>query len=357
MDHQKGLSMSSVSLQGIEKSYGSTTVLRDVNLDIADGEFLVLLGPSGCGKSTTMRMIAGLEKITNGTLMMGDRDVTNIPPRDRNIAMVFQNYALYPHMTVADNIGYPLKVAKIEKTRRREQIEEAAGKVDLLPYLDRYPRELSGGQRQRVALARALVRSPEVFLLDEPLSNLDAKLRVAMRAEIKHLQRTLGVTMIYVTHDQIEAMTLADRVVLLLDGEIQQVGTPDDIYDDPDNMFVAGFIGSPPMNFIEGIAQGGKFSANGISDLASPKDGNLTVGFRAEDAALEDNGRFSGTVFEVEPTGEATYIVLEMGKARVIIRTNKKFRPPLGEELRFELQHGHTLFFDTASGKRVRTGS
>ncbi|TYC63448.1 sn-glycerol-3-phosphate ABC transporter ATP-binding protein UgpC [Rhodobacterales bacterium] len=346
--------MSSVSLEDVEKSYGAFTVLKDLNLEIADGEFVVLLGPSGCGKSTTMRMIAGLETISGGTLRMGEREVTNMHPRERNVAMVFQNYALYPHMTVLDNIGYPLKVARVDRATRRRQIEDAAKKVDLLPYLDRYPRDLSGGQRQRVALARALVRDPEVFLLDEPLSNLDAKLRVAMRAEIKHLQRSLGVTMIYVTHDQIEAMTLADRVVLLSEGVIQQVGTPDDIYDDPDNLFVAGFIGSPPMNFVEGVARDGTFTATGVSNLAPPKDGKLTLGFRAEDAVLDQNGRFSGKVFEVEPTGEATYVVLEMGASRCIIRGDKKFRPPLGSELRFELQEGHSLFFETESGRRVR---
>lgn len=346
--------MSSVTLKDVTKSYGSLTVLKEMNLEIADGEFLVLLGPSGCGKSTTMRMIAGLETISSGNLMMGDREVTDVHPRDRNVAMVFQNYALYPHMTVFDNIGYPLKVAGLDKASRKQQIEEAAGKVDLLPYLQRYPRDLSGGQRQRVALARALVRDPEVFLLDEPLSNLDAKLRVAMRAEIKHLQRTLGVTMIYVTHDQIEAMTLADRVVLLSHGEIQQVGTPDEIYDDPDNKFVAGFIGSPPMNFIDGIAEEGAFVAAGVSGLEAPTDGNLTLGFRAEDAVLAEEGRFKGQVFEVEPTGEATYVVLDMGKSRTIIRADKKFRPPIGSELRFELKDDHTLFFDAASGMRVR---
>ncbi len=257
--------MSSVTLQSVEKSFGQLTILKAIDLDIEDGEFLVLLGPSGCGKSTTMRMIAGLETISSGTLMMGGKDVTNTHPRERNVAMVFQNYALYPHMTVAENIGYPLKVAKASKVDRVQKVEEAAGKVDLLPYLARYPRDLSGGQRQRVALARALVRDPAVFLLDEPLSNLDAKLRVAMRAEIKHLQRSLGVTMIYVTHDQIEAMTLADRVVLLSDGEIQQVGTPDQIYDDPDNLFVAGFIGSPSMNFVSGQATGGTFSTEKVT--------------------------------------------------------------------------------------------
>ncbi|MBB4120967.1 ABC transporter ATP-binding protein [Martelella radicis] len=348
--------MSSVTLEGVEKSFGAVTVLKAIDLEIADGEFLVLLGPSGCGKSTTMRMIAGLETISRGTMLMGGRDVTNTHPRERNVAMVFQNYALYPHMTVADNIGYPLRVAKVEKAERRRQVEAAAARVDLEPYLKRYPRDLSGGQRQRVALARALVRDPEVFLLDEPLSNLDAKLRVAMRAEIKHLHRTLGVTMIYVTHDQIEAMTLADRVVLLSGGEIQQVGTPDDIYDDPENLFVAGFIGSPPMNFIAGRAKGGAFSADGVSDVSAPGAHKaLTLGFRAEDVVLAENGRFTGTVYEVEPTGEATYVVLNIAGGQVIIRCDKKFRPEIEATLRFEVPDGQMLFFDTDTGKRVRT--
>jgi multiple sugar transport system ATP-binding protein len=346
--------MSRVTLNGVGKSYGAVTVLKPLDLDIADGEFLVLLGPSGCGKSTTMRMIAGLEAITIGTLTFDGRDVTNLHPRDRNVAMVFQSYALYPHMTVADNIGYPLKVAKVAKADRQAQIEAAAKKVDLTPYLARYPKDLSGGQRQRVALARALVRSPGVFLLDEPLSNLDAKLRVAMRAEIKHLQRSLGVTMIYVTHDQIEAMTLADRVVLLNDGLIQQVGTPDEIYDNPANLFVAGFIGSPPMNFVTGEAAGGKFSAPGVSDLPSPGNGKLTMGFRAEDTRISDTGRFCGTVFEVEPTGEATYVVLQLGQHRANLRCDKRFRPELGSSLRFDVAPEQTLFFDTATGQRVR---
>jgi multiple sugar transport system ATP-binding protein len=346
--------MSRVTLEGVGKSYGALTVLKPLDLDIADGEFVVLLGPSGCGKSTTMRMIAGLEEITTGKLRFDDRDVTSLHPRDRNVAMVFQSYALYPHMTVAENIGYPLKIAKVTKDERAKQVDAAAKKVDLTPYLARYPRDLSGGQRQRVALARALVRSPGVFLLDEPLSNLDAKLRVAMRAEIKHLQRALGVTMIYVTHDQIEAMTLADRVVLLNDGQIQQVGTPDEIYDDPQNLFVAGFIGSPPMNFVQGQASGGRFNGPGVQNLACPGSGALTLGFRAEDTRISDLGQFSGKVFEVEPTGESTYVVLDMGGQRANLRCDKKFRPALGSELRFDVGAGQCLFFDTTTGNRVR---
>lgn len=346
--------MASVTLKSIEKTWGSITVLNDLDLEIANKEFLVLLGPSGCGKSTTMRIIAGLEKVTKGQVLMDGRDVTEMHPRDRNVAMVFQNYALYPHMKVAENIGYPLKVAKVSKEDKQAKVAEAAAKVDLTPYLNRYPKDLSGGQRQRVALARALVRDPDIFLLDEPLSNLDAKLRVAMRAEIKHLQRNLGVTMIYVTHDQIEAMTLADRVVLLNEGEIQQIGTPDDIYDDPDNLFVAGFIGSPSMNFVEGETVEGMFMAEGVA-VPCPHGGqSITLGFRAEDVAFSSDGPFTGTVFQVEPTGEATYIVIKLGGTRVMVRADKKFRPDVDQDIRFGVQEGQILFFDTASGKRLR---
>ncbi len=346
--------MSSVKLQSVAKSWGDVHVLKALDLEIADGEFLVLLGPSGCGKSTTMRIIAGLEAVSDGRVLMGERDVTTVHPRERNVAMVFQNYALYPHMTVAENIGYPLKVARWDKAKKKAKVEEAAGKVDLTGFLDRYPRDLSGGQRQRVALARALVRDPEVFLLDEPLSNLDAKLRVAMRAEIKHLQRSLGVTMIYVTHDQIEAMTLADRVVLLSEGEIKQVGTPDDIYDDPDNLFVAGFIGSPPMNFVEGMARDGTFTAQDVLVQGAPTEGSLTVGFRPEDVVIAEGGAFRGSVYEVEPTGDATYLVVEVGTSRAMIRADKKFRPDIGAPISFDVKDNQTLFFDTSSGKRVR---
>ena len=346
--------MSSVKLQSVAKSWGDAYILKALDLEIADREFLVLLGPSGCGKSTTMRIITGLESVSDGRVLMGERDVTTVHPRERNVAMVFQNYALYPHMTVAENIGYPLKVAPWDKAKKRAKVEEAAGKVDLTGYLDRYPRDLSGGQRQRVALARALVRDPEVFLLDEPLSNLDAKLRVAMRVEIKHLQRSLGVTMIYVTHDQIEAMTLADRVVLLSEGEIKQVGTPDDIYDDPDNLFVAGFIGSPPMNFVEGMARNGTFSAQDVVVQGAPADGSLTIGFRPEDVVIAESGAFRGSVYEVEPTGDAAYLVVEAGTARTMLRADKKFRPDIGASITFDVKDNQMLFFDTSSGKRVR---
>ena len=346
--------MSSVTLKSVAKSWGAVNVLKSLDLDIPNGEFLVLLGPSGCGKSTTMRIIAGLEELSSGSILMDGQDVTRMHPRDRNVAMVFQNYALYPHMTVAENIGYPLKIAKLDKAKAREQVRAAAAKVDLTDYLARQPRDLSGGQRQRVALARALVRDPRVFLLDEPLSNLDAKLRVAMRAEIKHLHRALGVTMIYVTHDQIEAMTLADRVVLMNKGEVQQVGTPDEIYDDPANLFVAGFIGSPPMNFIPGDVAGGSFTATGVSVRGAPGQGAVTAGFRAEDAMLSETGAFEGRVFEIEPTGESTYLILDIGSARAMVRADKRFRPAPGTPIRFDVAEGRVLFFDTATGLRRR---
>ncbi|TNC72240.1 ABC transporter ATP-binding protein [Rubellimicrobium roseum] len=346
--------MSSVTLQSVRKTWGSFEALKSLDLHIPDGEFLVLLGPSGCGKSTTMRIIAGLEEVSSGTLLFDKEDVTRVHPRRRNVAMVFQNYALYPHMTVAENIGYPLKVTGVDKAKAREQVLDAARKVDLTDYLQRLPKDLSGGQRQRVALARALVRDPRVFLLDEPLSNLDAKLRVAMRAEIKHLQRSIGVTMIYVTHDQIEAMTLADRIVLMNKGQIQQVGTPDEIYDDPANLFVAGFIGSPPMNFITGEVADGVFRAPGVIVPGAPGRGPATLGFRAEDVTLSPSGAFQGTVFEVEPTGEATYLVVEVGGARAMLRTDKKHRPALGSPVAFDVPASQCLFFNPSDGLRIR---
>ena len=249
-----------VTLSDIRKSFGAVEVVKGLDLAIADGEFLVLLGPSGCGKTTALRMVAGLESVTSGRVLIGERDVTHVLPKYRDVAMVFQSYALYPHMTIAENIAYPLKLRGTPPSERAAAIAEAAAKVRLGDFLDRYPRQLSGGQRQRVALARAMVRRPSVFLMDEPLSNLDAKLRGHMRSELKRLQAELGVTTIYVTHDQIEAMTLAHRVAIMNQGVVQQIDTPRTIYDDPANLFVAGFIGSPPMNFLEGELADGAFA-------------------------------------------------------------------------------------------------
>ena len=348
--------MVSVALRSISKVWEETVALKELDLDVQEGEFLVLLGPSGCGKSTTMRIIAGLESATSGRVFLDGQDVTDKPPRARNVAMVFQNYALYPHMTVAENIGYPLRIAGVPKQERMAQVRKAAERVDLGDLLRRRPRQLSGGQRQRVALARALVRDPSLFLLDEPLSNLDAKLRVAMRAEIKHLQRQLGVTTIYVTHDQIEAMTLADRVVVLNKGEIQQIGTPDDIYDDAENLFVAGFIGSPPMNFLDGRVEAGTFACEGVRvDGAPATDGPVTLGFRAEDARLSDDASMiRGHVFDVEPTGDATLIVVEIGRHRATFRADKRTRPKVGEPIGFDVPTGEARYFDTATRRRIR---
>ncbi|MBP0649514.1 sn-glycerol-3-phosphate ABC transporter ATP-binding protein UgpC, partial [Mycobacterium tuberculosis] len=244
--------MASVSIRHVEKHFGAVKVIRDVSFDIADGEFVILVGPSGCGKSTLLRTIAGLESVTGGEIAIGERVVNALPAKERDIAMVFQNYALYPHMSVADNMGFALKLKRVPEAETKQRVGRAAEILGLQQLLDRYPRQLSGGQRQRVAMGRAIVRNPKVFLFDEPLSNLDAKLRVQMRSEIKDLHRRLGTTIVYVTHDQIEAMTMADRIVVLRDGKIEQIGRPLDLYDRPDNLFVAGFIGSPAMNFLNG---------------------------------------------------------------------------------------------------------
>ena len=280
--------MSTVELKGLGKRFGAFTALESLDLAIEDGEFLVLLGPSGCGKSTTMRLVAGLEEPTQGDILIGGKRVNDTPARQRDLAMVFQNYALYPHMTVGENIGYPLKIAGLSKSDRVERVRQAASKVEMEHLLARRPSELSGGQRQRVALARAIVRTPQLFLMDEPLSNLDAKLRTIMRAELKHLQRELATTTIYVPHDQVEAMTLADRIVILNNARIQQVGAPAEIYARPANTFVAGFIGSPPMNLIPGSIEGGVFRHEAGSFPVEGEDGNVHLGIRPEDLRLSD---------------------------------------------------------------------
>ena len=276
--------MAEVQLVDVEKRYGGFLALPRQSLTIEEGEFLVLLGPSGCGKTTTMRMIAGLEEITSGDILIGGERVNDKPPKDRDIAMVFQNYGLYPHMTVAQNIAYPLKLRGVDRKTREARVRETAEKVELGALLSRRPAELSGGQRQRVALARAIVRTPKIFLMDEPLSNLDAKLRVTMRAELKHLHHELGVTTVYVTHDQMEAMTLASRVAVMREGRIVQLDTPKKIYSEPADLFVAGFIGSPPMNLIEGSIADGRFVAPGLSVPVPVADrDNVVLGIRPED--------------------------------------------------------------------------
>ena len=347
--------MASVELAQLTKRFGNFTALEELNLTIEDGEFLVLLGPSGCGKTTTMRMVAGLEVPTRGDILIGGRRVNDIPARDRDLAMVFQNYALYPHMTVGENIGYPLKIKRVPLAERQAQVRAAAGKVELDGLLARRPAELSGGQRQRVALARAIVRTPQLFLMDEPLSNLDAKLRTVMRAELKHLQRELATTTIYVTHDQVEAMTLADRIVILNQARIQQVGDPATIYAEPANTFVASFIGSPPMNLIEGTIEGGVFrhDAGFIDGIAQP-DGPAILGQRPEDlrACAPDGGDLVGTVYSSELLGDTTLLNVRLGDALVAVKAapdeGRAMDSPVG--LRFDRTKVHV--FDPDSGKR-----
>src|SRR3954453_20251753 len=281
--------MATVTYEHAERLYpgADKPAVDDLDLEIADGEFLVLVGPSGCGKSTTLRMLAGLEEVTSGRILIGDRDVTTVPPKDRDIAMVFQNYALYPHMSVAENMGFALKMAKVDSSERERRVKDAAALLGLTDYLDRKPKALSGGQRQRVAMGRAIVRQPQVFCMDEPLSNLDAKMRVQTRTDIAKLQADLGVTTVYVTHDQVEAMTMGDRVAVMKDGVLQQVDTPLGLYDRPVNLFVAGFIGSPQMNLMKAKAEGGHAKIGGylvpVDPGASRKmEGNITVGVRPE---------------------------------------------------------------------------
>ncbi|MEM9845591.1 MAG: ABC transporter ATP-binding protein [Pseudomonadota bacterium] len=351
-------SAKSISIRSMNKYYGAFHALKDLSLEVNAGEFLVLLGPSGCGKSTALRMIAGLESISSGDLMIGDATVTDVLPKYRDIAMVFQSYALYPHKTVAENIGFPLKMAKASKQEIDEAVMTAAEQVELGDYLERLPGQLSGGQRQRVALARAIVRRPSVFLMDEPLSNLDAKLRGNMRAELKHMQSELGITTIYVTHDQIEAMTLAHRVAIMKDGVLQQLGTPKEVYSDPANLFVAGFMGSPPMNFVSGKIEGQHFdtgsrkiAAHGIPDTAS-----ALFGFRPEDCRVvaQGEGLLDATVFTVEMTGDQVLVTLRIGQASLVVKMPKEFEIETGQVAGIAIEDQLFYFFDESSGKRLR---
>ncbi|GHA36056.1 ABC transporter ATP-binding protein [Devosia pacifica] len=311
--------MASVTINKAEKFYGSFHALKGVSVDIQDGEFVILVGPSGCGKSTLLRMIAGLEDITDGEIEIGERVVNDLAPKQRDIAMVFQNYALYPHMTVAQNMGFSLRLKGTPKAEIQEKVQKAAAILGLESLLDRQPRQLSGGQRQRVAMGRAIVRDPAVFLFDEPLSNLDAKLRVQMRAEIKELHQRLKTTTIYVTHDQIEAMTMADKIVVMRDGVIEQIGSPLDLYDRPNNVFVAGFIGSPSMNFLEGEMTDAGFKTAGGVVLPVPKPAShaKTYGIRPEHMQLDDNG-IPFEVSVIEPTGSETQVLGRIGGQQVV---------------------------------------
>ena len=350
--------MARIELSGIQKSWGGFHGVRDVDIDIADEEFVVFLGPSGCGKTTTMRMIAGLEEPTDGTIRMDGEVMNEVDPRDRDVAMVFQGYALYPNMSVYENIRFPLRMRGVPRAEQDRQVRQAAGLVELTDFLDRKPGALSGGQRQRAALARAIVRQPQVFLMDEPLSNLDAKLRQAMRVQIKHIQRALRITTVYVTHDQIEAMTLADRIVIMREGRIQQIGTPDRIYNDPANTFVAGFIGSPPMNLIEGRASGGRFEAPGVAvdGLAAP-DGPVTLGVRPEDCTVaEGRADLAGEVYGLEPTGDMTFLTIKAGDKLVEVKADRAYRAPLGAGASIRFDRARLYLFDGGTGLRLRPG-
>ena len=349
--------MARIELSGIQKRWGPVWGVRDVNIDIADEELIVFLGPSGCGKTTTMRMIAGLEEPTEGEVRMDGEVMNEVDARDRDVAMVFQGYALYPNMTIYENIRFPLRMRGVPRGEQDALVREAARMVELGDLLDRKPGALSGGQRQRAALARAVVRQPQVFLMDEPLSNLDAKLRQAMRVQIKHLQRQLKITTVYVTHDQIEAMTLADRIVIMDGGAIQQIGTPDGIYSDPSNTFVAGFIGSPPMNLIEGRVENGVFRADGVALDNVPVSGarEVTLGVRPEDCRVASDGQhLTGEVYGVEPTGDVTFLTIKAGDRLIEVKADRDFRAALDSTTTVVFDRDRLYFFDTATGARLR---
>ena len=346
--------MAEIKLINVNKRWGDFVGVKDFNLTIADREFLVLLGPSGCGKTTTMRMIAGLEDPTEGEIWIGDKLVNNMEPKDRDISMVFQSYGLYPNMNVYENIRFPLKVRKVPESEHKERVMRASAMVELDDFLHRKPAALSGGQRQRVALARAVVREPNAFLMDEPLSNLDAKLRVSTRAQIKNLSHELQTTTIYVTHDQIEAMTLADRVVVMEKGIVQQVGTPTDIYDNPANTFVASFIGNPAMNLMNGEMTGGTFRCENVEiggfDVA---DGPITLGFRAEDAEISETGQLAAPVYSMELLGDATMVTVKAGGALVAVKAGKDYRAEIGSPVAASIPAGICHLFDRETGLRV----
>jgi multiple sugar transport system ATP-binding protein len=346
--------MAEVQLRNISKKWGDFVGVANFDLTIADREFLVLLGPSGCGKTTTMRMIAGLEEASGGDILIDGKRVNELDPKDRDVAMVFQSYALYPNMNVYENIRFPLKVRGIPKEEHDARVHRASAMVELDEFLHRRPAELSGGQRQRVALARAIVREPNVFLMDEPLSNLDAKLRVSTRAQIKNLSHELKVTTIYVTHDQIEAMTLADRVVVMNKGVVQQVGSPTEIYDRPANAFVASFIGSPAMNLVDGTLTGGTFTAPNveIGGLAGP-DGPATLGFRAEDAEAAEAGQLSAPIYSLELLGDATMITVKSGGALVSVKAHKDFRAEIGATFCATVPADMCHLFHSETGERL----
>jgi multiple sugar transport system ATP-binding protein len=347
--------MASVAFNEVKKDFGKTKVLHGISLDIADGEFMVLVGPSGCGKSTLLRMLAGLEDITAGTIAIDGRVVNDLDSKDRDIAMVFQSYALYPHMTVRDNMGFSLKLRKDNPARIAEGVARAARILNLEALLERYPRELSGGQRQRVAMGRAIVRDPKVFLFDEPLSNLDAKLRVAMRSEIKALHQRLKTTTVYVTHDQIEAMTMADRIAVMNEGRIEQLGEPLELYDRPANLFVAQFIGSPAMNVFDGTVANGSVAALGARwpSRGGQEGQKVKYGIRPEHLDIASSG-VAAEVVVVEPMGAETELVVKVGEATLNVMSRGRSNAGPGERIFLAPKAEHAHLFDAASGLRIR---
>jgi multiple sugar transport system ATP-binding protein len=352
--------MARVTVRQVRKAFGDVEVIHGVDIDIADGEFVVLVGPSGCGKSTLLRMIAGLEGITAGAIAIGDRVVNNLAPSERDIAMVFQNYALYPHMKVKDNMAFALRLRKTDPAEVTRRVKQAAEILGLVPFLDRYPRQLSGGQRQRVAMGRAIVRNPEVFLFDEPLSNLDAKLRVQMRTEIKELHQRLKTTTVYVTHDQVEAMTMADKIVVLQDGRVEQMGAPLELFDRPVNTFVAGFLGSPSMNMLKGTVAAGAGQAVEVGGAQLAVAGKhqagqgqpVIFGIRPEHLDLADDG-FPARISVVEPTGSETMVFLRFGENDMValFRERHDFKP--GDTIRLRPRPNHVHLFDAGTAQRI----
>ncbi|MGU3575572.1 ABC transporter ATP-binding protein [Brucellaceae bacterium C25G] len=354
--------MASVEITNVTKAYGQLETIKGVSVDVPDGSFVVLVGPSGCGKSTLLRMIAGLEDITSGEIRIGGRVVNDVEPKHRDIAMVFQNYALYPHMTIAENMGFSLRLAKKPTAEVETRVAEAARMLGLSDYLDRYPKQLSGGQRQRVAMGRAVVRNPQVFLFDEPLSNLDAKLRVQMRAELKELHARLKTTTVYVTHDQIEAMTMADKIVVMKDGLIEQVGSPLDLYDHPVNIFVASFIGSPSMNFLKGKVatdqksvqtdDGTSLPLGTLTSVSAGKD--VVLGIRPEHLKLTDEAHgIPVTINNLEPTGSDTFILGTMGNQKIEVQLHQRLSARTGDTVYLSYETSNVHLFDATTSRRI----
>jgi multiple sugar transport system ATP-binding protein len=351
--------MADISLKGVTKAWGDFKGVDNVDLEIKDKEFMVFLGPSGCGKTTTMRMIAGLEDQTSGEIRIGGELMNDVDARDRDVAMVFQSYALYPNMSIRENIRFPLRMRGIPSGEHDARVKKAAEMVELGDFLERKPKALSGGQRQRAALARAIVRQPKIFLMDEPLSNLDAKLRLTMRAQLKHIQRELQTTTVYVTHDQIEAMTLADRIAIMNKGKIQQLGTPDEVYNNPNHIFVAGFIGSPPMNLIKGKLMKGDFHGDGIivKSVGKGENPSIVLGVRPEDVSISDakSAHLSSSIYGIEPTGDMTLVMAKAGEQIIVAKGHRSFRAEIGTPVHFEFAKGHCYLFDGATGDRIRS--